>query len=85
MFQKEGMFIVTLFRPVSDTEQVTHKSREKILELIKAEPSVTMLNLADSLRVSVKAIEKHMASLKKSGRLERVGPDKGGYWRIKEC
>ena len=26
------------------------------------------------------AIQKHIANLKKAGRLRRVGPDKGGHW-----
>ena len=30
-----------------------------------------------------KAIEKHIAKLKAEGIIERVGPDKGGSWKVK--
>ena len=58
------------------------KSREKILELIDANSSITYSELALSLGLSVKAIEKNIKMLKASGRLRRVGPDKGGHWEV---
>jgi ATP-dependent DNA helicase RecG len=34
--------------------------------------------------LSVKGIEKNIRLLKKEGLLDRIGPDKGGYWKIIE-
>jgi ATP-dependent DNA helicase RecG len=51
---------------------------------MSADASVTMDELADSTGVSVKATEKQIALLKKAGKIERVGPDKGGHWKINE-
>jgi len=48
------------------------------------DPAITMADLAVSIGISVKAIEKQISSLKKAKRLERDGPDKGGRWRIVE-
>ena len=39
--------------------------------------------LAGKIGISAKAIEKHLARLKADGIIERIGPAKGGYWRVK--
>jgi len=92
IFQKEGIFAVTLFRSptakvgtiLAGSEKSREKSREKIIELIRTDPTITMADLALSIGISVKAIEKQISSLRKAKKLERVGPDKGGCWRIVE-
>jgi ATP-dependent DNA helicase RecG len=58
------------------------KSRVKIIELMKSNPSVTKPELSEEIGITLKAIEKHISNLKKEGIVERVGPDKGGYWRV---
>ena len=39
--------------------------------------------LAGKICISAKAVEKHLANLKADGIIERVGPAKGGYWKVK--
>ena len=39
--------------------------------------------LAEKIGISSKAVEKHLANLKADGIIERIGPAKGGYWRVK--
>ena len=58
------------------------KSREKILELLKAYPEYSAKKLANAIGISEKAIEKHLSHLKAEGRLKRNGPDKGGEWVV---
>ena len=41
-----------------------------------------MKELSESIGVSVKAIEKQLENLKKQGKIEREGPDKGGKWKV---
>jgi biotin operon repressor len=41
-----------------------------------------MSDIASSIGISAKAVEKQIARLKKDGVLVRVGPDKGGSWEI---
>ena len=58
------------------------KSREKILELLKAHPEYSAKKMANAIGISEKAIEKHLSKLKAEGRLKRNGPDKGGEWVV---
>ena len=38
--------------------------------------------MADSIGISERAVEKQLAKLKGKGVIDRIGPDKGGYWKI---
>ena len=60
------------------------KSSQKILELIKQNPTITTTELADNLKISRRAIAKQIATLKGSNQIRRIGPDKGGHWEIVE-
>lgn len=40
--------------------------------------------LAEKIGITSKAVEKHLANLKADGIIERIGPAKGGYWRVRE-
>jgi ATP-dependent DNA helicase RecG len=40
--------------------------------------------MADMLGKSSRTIEKNLARLRKAGKVVRVGPAKGGYWKILE-
>ena len=42
----------------------------------------TAKTMASCLGLSVQAIQKQMAMLKTEGRLQRIGPDNGGYWKV---
>lgn len=58
------------------------QSREKILELMTGNSSITTQELAESVGLSIKGIEKAIRLLKKEGQLQRIGPDKGGHWEV---
>ena len=58
------------------------KSREKILNLLKAHPEYSARKLAEAIDISDKAVEKHLAKLKAEGLIQREGPDKGGKWIV---
>ncbi|MCM8543322.1 MAG: hypothetical protein NE328_23840 [Lentisphaeraceae bacterium] len=34
--------------------------------------------------VSTRSIERNLKTLQKQGKLERIGPDKGGHWEVIE-
>ena len=57
-------------------------SRDRILELIKSHPKHTAKTMASCLGLSVQAIQKQIAILKAEKRLQRIGPDNGGYWKV---
>ncbi len=76
--------IDTYLESVSDEKggEKTTKSREKILELLSGDGSLSAAALAARIGITPKAVEKHLARLKAEGRLRRVGPDKGGHWTV---
>lgn len=62
-----------------DSEKTT--SRDRILDLIKEKPTHTAKSMAGCLGLSVQAVQKQIAILKKEKRLKRIGPDNGGQWK----
>lgn len=63
-------------------EKGREKSREKIIAALKRSPKITMSELAESIGLSVKGIEKNIKTLREHGIIRRIGPDKGGYWEV---
>ena len=59
------------------------KSREKIVALLSEDGKLSAAALAEKIGISAKAVEKHLANLKANGIIERIGPAKGGYWKVK--
>jgi predicted HTH transcriptional regulator len=43
---------------------------------------LTIPELADTLGITTRAVEKQIAGLHRQGRLRRVGPAKGGHWEV---
>lgn len=64
------------------TDRSSQKSSQKILVLLKAIPEMTIAELAMALVLTDRAIKKQLEKLKLSGRVRRVGPDKGGHWEV---
>jgi len=84
-------FVVTFYRPKAKTilqkaekssEKGSEKSSEKIIRLIKENPSISAQEIADTVGLSSRAVEKHLSKLKEKGVLKRIGPDKGGHWEL---
>ena len=57
-------------------------SSERIVELIFADHYVSASEMAEILGITARAVEKQLANLKEKDIITRVGPDKGGYWKI---
>ena len=55
---------------------------EKVLELLKENAKVTTAILARELSISTKTIERAIKTLKEENKIERIGSDKGGYWKV---
>lgn len=60
---------------------VERSEQTPLLMLLAANPALTARRAAERLGLSPRAVEKQLAALKASGRLRRVGPNKGGYWQ----
>ena len=59
------------------------KSREKIVALLSKDGKLSAVTIAKKIGISSKAVEKHLANLKAEGVIERIGPARGGFWRVK--
>lgn len=59
------------------------KSRDKIIVFLAEDSKLSAAALAEKIGISVKAVEKHLANLKKDGSIEHIGPAKGGHWKVK--
>ena len=60
----------------------TIKSREKIVALLSEDGKLSAVALAKKIGISAKSVEKHLANLKADGIIQRIGPAKGGHWKV---
>jgi ATP-dependent DNA helicase RecG len=54
----------------------------KIIALITDNSEITIPEIADTIGISTRAVEKHLAKLKLDGIIVRTGSDKVGKWKI---
>ena len=73
MFSEKG--------PEKGPEKVT-PNQQKILNAVKANPFVTREELVKLVGISLSKIKENISKLKAKGLIERVGPNKGGYWNL---
>ena len=92
---REGAVVFTFGLPVETTGKTTGqrqgnaretlgKTPTEILELLKNKPDLSVPQLAALMRKSESAIHRAIRILRDSGLLVRVGPDKGGQWKVIE-
>ena len=67
---------------IQTSTEKKQKTREIILKILKEHPNYSARKLAETVGVTPKAIEKHLAKLKAEGLIQRNGPDKGGSWTV---
>lgn len=68
---------------VNRSQKSSEKSSEKIISLLKAEPALAAREIAQRIGISSRAVEKQIAKLRRQGRLQRIGPARGGRWEVK--
>jgi predicted HTH transcriptional regulator len=59
-------------------------NQQKIIASITENPYISAPELATIVGISKRKIEENLSKLKSKGLIERIGPDKGGYWRVKD-
>ncbi len=64
------------------SEKVSVKTSEKILVLVQDNPLITIAELARSIGVTERSIERNLKKLQAEQRLSRNGPANGGYWNV---
>jgi len=53
-----------------------------ILGLMEENNEISIPNIAQKIAKGLTATKDRISKLKSKGLIERVGPDKGGYWRV---
>ena len=74
----------TTQKTAQKTTQKTEKTTQKILDIIKNNPQVTRKELAELVGITADGIKWNLEKLKETGKIRRIGPDKGGKWDIIE-
>ena len=64
--------------------KASEKTSEKILIEICGNRNVTIAELSRIVGVTTRSVERNLKKLQESGRLERIGPDKGGHWVVRK-
>lgn len=72
----------TKTNPSVSTSAKAPKTRDLIIELLHTNPKLSAAALASEIGISVKGIQRHLSNLKAEGILSRIGPAKGGEWKI---
>lgn len=58
------------------------KSDLKIVEIFKVNGAITIPEIQNLTGLSRSGVKKILVQLKESGKIRRVGPDKGGHWEV---
>ncbi|PIV18635.1 MAG: hypothetical protein COS41_03775 [Elusimicrobia bacterium CG03_land_8_20_14_0_80_50_18] len=69
-------------RTVRKTSRKHPENIQKIINEISDNPNISMHELTQRLSLTEGSVRHHLSSLKKKGILKRIGPDKGGYWKV---
>ena len=91
-FESITVFGVTVFNALHIyREKVGEKVGENIsdnqlfiLERMRNEPYISTPKIAAELGISTRKTEENIRKLRAKGLLERIGPAKGGYWKIND-
>ena len=73
--------------PEHDPENVTESDAQKrqkiIINFIRMNNRVSANEIAELLKVNMRTIQRDINFLKKHGIIERIGSERGGYWKIR--
>ena len=69
-------------RSVESSVESSGKTRDQILDLLATRANLTIVQVAQALGLSTRAIEKQIVKLQQEGLLRRVGPRKSGRWEV---
>ena len=69
-------------REGADSASRLGKMSGKVLDLLKETPELSIPEMAVRLGKSQRTVERATRELRSAGKLTRIGPDKGGYWKV---
>ena len=80
--RKSGATAVNIPSFPGETTQET--TQERILMLLRVQPTMTRKELAEHIGITSDGIKYHLDKMRTSGRIKHVGLTKKGYWEIIE-
>ena len=67
------------------TQKTTQIATQKILDILRVQPSLSRKALAAQLgNMTEDGVKYHLAKLKAAGLIQRIGSDRGGHWEVLE-
>ncbi len=90
MFEEIGNgFQVRLFKEKAGNvgDKVTDKvtdNQKKIINALLSDNRISTSQLSDNIGISQRKIKENISKLKELCILERIGPAKGGYWKVND-
>lgn len=89
-FETEGMFVVTLFRPVAkyikeqiEKEKLTERQKS-VIEILKKNPNITMEEAGNLLNLGRTTVYQTLKELKQKGYVSFAGRKSCGEWLVSE-
>lgn len=67
----------------SEYKKTTKKMADRLMVIIEEDPNVSVKEMAEKVGLTIEGAKYHIRNMKKQGIIERIGPDKGGYWKVK--
>jgi ATP-dependent DNA helicase RecG len=80
--ENNDIFCVELISGKTDLK--TDLKTQTIISLIKMNPKITVQEIASHINKGITVTKTYLTKLKKQGVLSRIGPAKGGSWKINE-
>ncbi|MCL9981147.1 MAG: Fic family protein [Bacteroidia bacterium] len=72
----------TVNTPIDTVNDTVKTQIDTVFLMIMQFPTITALEISKELNISLSSVRRKIKELKKSGKIERVGSDKSGSWRI---
>jgi len=69
---------------IKDVHDTANDTVNGIVKSIKANPKITLDDLAQRLNKSRRTITRYIKKLQDEGVISRIGSDKSGYWQVKD-
>ena len=83
-FMLQALLDAMIEVPTKTSGKKSVKTSGKILALIRENELVTIPELATTIGVSERSIERNLKKLQAEHRLSRIGPANGGYWKVRD-
>lgn len=82
---KDGVNLSSTTKKLPRNYQETTKTTAEVIKDIMIEsPTVSAAQIASKIGISINGVQYHIKKLKAKGEIERVGSDRGGYWKVND-